>query len=160
MRLSGMALAMASAALLGGCAGGQGNLHWYGGDVFGVTSADGGAASRINCAGTTEQRFACFSEKLRSRSGSASGAFVVVGQDGRPLHMTTTEPGQGAPTSLDTLFPLASITKMFTAATAVRLSQEGVLDLNRPISSYIPETGAETELGRVTVLDSEAIGVP
>jgi CubicO group peptidase (beta-lactamase class C family) len=151
MGFSALIPAIASVALLGGCAGGLGDLHWYGGDVFGVTSGDDSTPSRIDCPGTTEQRFACFSEKLRQRARSTSGAFVVVGQDGRSFHTTTREPGQRAPTSVDTLFPLASITKMFTAATAVRLSQEGVLELNRPISSYIPEIGTRTELGRVTV---------
>ncbi len=152
-RLSNLsiALAMASAMLGFGCASNRSNLHWYGGDVFGVTADEGRAPPRIDCQGTTEQRFACFSELLRRRAASMSGAFAVVTPDGGLLHTTTTEPGQRVPTSLNTLFALASITKMFTAATAVRLSQDGVLDLQRPISKYISEIGAETELGRVTV---------
>ncbi len=150
-RLSAMILAMAVAALVGGCAGSLGQLHWYGGDVFGVASMDGGVPSRIQCPGATEQRFACFSEKLRQRSESSNGAFVVVDQDGRLLDMTMTEPSRGAPTTPDSLFPLASITKMVTAAAAVRLSQDGVLELDRPISSYISEITAESDLGRVTV---------
>jgi CubicO group peptidase (beta-lactamase class C family) len=38
----------------------------------------------------------------------------------------------------------------FTAATAVSLAQEGILDLQRPIASYLPEL-ADNELGRVTL---------
>ncbi|HET9934547.1 MAG TPA: serine hydrolase domain-containing protein, partial [Polyangiaceae bacterium] len=38
-----------------------------------------------------------------------------------------------------------------TAATAVLLAQEGHLDLQRPIATYLPELDANAELGRVTL---------
>jgi CubicO group peptidase (beta-lactamase class C family) len=47
------------------------------------------------------------------------------------------------PVKLDTIFPLASLTKPFTAALAMTLVEEGVLGLNRPVADYIPEFKTE-----------------
>jgi CubicO group peptidase (beta-lactamase class C family) len=130
-----------------GCASGRAALYWQGGDAFGVTSDEGPAPSPIACSGTQAQRFDCYAELLRERAAATSGAFAVVDSEGALLTMGTGEPAA----SVDTPFALASITKMITAATAVRLSQQGALDLMRPISTYLPELGVESELGRVTV---------
>jgi CubicO group peptidase (beta-lactamase class C family) len=43
------------------------------------------------------------------------------------------------PLELDTIFPLASITKPITATAAMILVEDGLLGLNRPVSWYIPE---------------------
>lgn len=137
-------------AVVSGCAR-RPYLHWQGGDVFGVFEADRRSPSRIDCRGTTAERFACFAARLHDRVGNTSGAFAVIAADGALLQTTTTEHGQPAPTTSETLFPLLSVTKMFTAATAVSLAQEGVLDLHRPIASYLPELSADNELGRVTL---------
>ena len=40
---------------------------------------------------------------------------------------------------------------MFVGATAVSLEQEGTLDLTQPIARYLPELGADSELGKVTL---------
>jgi len=137
-------------AVLTGCAR-QPYLRWHGGDEFGVFEAEARSPSRVECPGTTQERFACFAARVRERVGEASGALAVVTHDGLLLQTTTTEPGQAVPTTAQTLFPLLSVTKMFTAATAVLLAQEGVLDLQRPIASYLPELDAHTALGRVTL---------
>ncbi|MAT59729.1 MAG: hypothetical protein CMF23_17285 [Ignavibacteriae bacterium] len=42
------------------------------------------------------------------------------------------------PVTPDTRFRIGSLTKLFTAATAARLSQEGLLDLDSPIQKYVP----------------------
>jgi len=126
-------------------------LRWQGGDAFGVTEAGGRTSSRIECPGSTEERFACLGAKVRERVSGTSSALAVMTGEGALLQTTTTETGQAAPTTSETLFPLASVTKMFTAATAVLLAQGGTLDLHRPISSYLPELGGDTELGRVTL---------
>ncbi|HVA61542.1 MAG TPA: serine hydrolase [Mycobacteriales bacterium] len=44
----------------------------------------------------------------------------------------------GAPVTPQTLFPIASDTKCFTAAMLCSLADEGVLDLDAPVRSYIP----------------------
>ena len=45
----------------------------------------------------------------------------------------------GAPMEPETLVHLASITKMFTAVVVLQLAEEGKLDLDAPIGTYLPE---------------------
>ncbi len=134
-----------------GCASGRPYLHAQGGDQFGVVPSDASGPSAIECPGTMDQRFACFVEKLRQRSAGRSGVFAVVTSEGRIQSATTTGQGWATSQSDDTPFPLASITKMFVAATAVSLEQDGMLDLGQPIARYLPELGADSELGKVTL---------
>jgi serine-type D-Ala-D-Ala carboxypeptidase len=47
------------------------------------------------------------------------------------------------PVPLDANFPLASITKLFTATVLMGLVEEGRVGLNRPVSGYIPEFHGE-----------------
>jgi CubicO group peptidase (beta-lactamase class C family) len=84
-------------------------------------------------------------------AAAVSGALAVVTDKGALLQTTITEPGQPFPTTSETLFPLLSVTKMFTAATAVLLAQDGILELQRPLATYLPELGGPNELGRVTL---------
>lgn len=49
------------------------------------------------------------------------------------------DPTTGKPMTVETPYLLASITKMHTAALIFQLSQRGLLDLNAPIGSYLPE---------------------
>ncbi len=48
------------------------------------------------------------------------------------------EPGSSRISS-DTMFPLASVTKLITATAAMILVEDGLLSLNRPVAEYIPE---------------------
>lgn len=43
------------------------------------------------------------------------------------------------PLTVDALFPLCSITKLFTATVIMMLVEQGKVGLNRPVSDYIPE---------------------
>ena len=54
----------------------------------------------------------------------------------------------GRPLTEDSLFDLASITKLFTALIVMRLREEGCLDLTRPVTAYAPQF---TRLCGVTV---------
>jgi serine-type D-Ala-D-Ala carboxypeptidase len=47
------------------------------------------------------------------------------------------------PIRIDSIFPIASITKVVTATSAMILVEDGLLGLNRPIIDYIPEIRAE-----------------
>jgi CubicO group peptidase (beta-lactamase class C family) len=51
------------------------------------------------------------------------------------------------PTELNTIFPLASISKLFTATAAMILVEEGLLGLNRPVADYLPEFAGEEKTG-------------
>ncbi len=54
----------------------------------------------------------------------------------------------GAPVTPDMLFRLGSTTKMFTASAVVGLALEGKIDLNAPVSRYIP--GLDPAIGQLT----------
>ncbi len=50
------------------------------------------------------------------------------------------------PLSVDSVFPMSSITKPITATAAMLLVEDGLLGLNRPVRDYLPEiSGAGTE---------------
>lgn len=59
----------------------------------------------------------------------------------------------GAPMTTDTVFPIASTTKVYTATLAMQLVDEGLLDLDAPIRTYMPDFRvADPEVSeRVTV---------
>lgn len=59
------------------------------------------------------------------------GELIAVDLRGAPRR-------DGSVTTADTVFRIASMTKSFLAATALALRDEGVLDLHRPASEYIP----------------------
>jgi D-alanyl-D-alanine carboxypeptidase len=46
--------------------------------------------------------------------------------------------GHRVPVTVDTRFQVASVTKMVTAATALKLVEEGALSLDRPLTGYLP----------------------
>jgi CubicO group peptidase (beta-lactamase class C family) len=46
---------------------------------------------------------------------------------------------QGREVTPDTLFQIGSITKTFTATVAMKLVEEGKLDLNVPVQTYLPD---------------------
>lgn len=48
---------------------------------------------------------------------------------------------QRVPMRNDTIFDLASVSKLFTSIAAVQLVDEGRLDINKPVSAYLPEFG-------------------
>src|SRR3954452_15155195 len=72
------------------------------------------------------------------------GAVVLIAQDAEVLHHaaygTTMYDDPGSqPVQLDTIYDVASLTKMFTATAALRLSDAGKLDLAAPVAHYLPE---------------------
>ena len=59
----------------------------------------------------------------------------------------------GRPLSEDSLYDLASLTKLFTGLAVLRLREEGLLDLDRSVTAYAPEF---VHLGSITV--SQVLG--
>ena len=81
------------------------------------------------------------------------GVAAGVWQDG---HVETLGHGVASlrtrqPVSGDTLFQIGSITKVFTATLAMRLVEEGLLDLDTPIIEYLPDLPLADEQARRTV---------
>jgi CubicO group peptidase (beta-lactamase class C family) len=51
----------------------------------------------------------------------------------------------GRAVSADTLFPIASITKVYTATLAMQLVDDGLLDLDAPLATYLPDFAVADE---------------
>ncbi|MEO7913322.1 MAG: serine hydrolase domain-containing protein [Roseiflexaceae bacterium] len=81
------------------------------------------------------------------------GAVVLIARGAELLHYTAygttmyADPGSRL-VQLDTIYDIASLTKMFTATAALRLIDASKLDLDAPVASYIPELRAPNVLIR------------
>ena len=74
-------------------------------------------------------------------SGKLPGAYLLVGRHGQVAYQHgfgVQGPGQTTPTSNETIFRVFSMTKPIVAVTAMTLVQEGKLDLDAPVSKYLP----------------------
>ena len=84
-----------------------------------------------------------------------AGAVGIMGHDGKIVERdasgwasryatdTTELPrDQWVPMRDDTLFDLASVSKLFTSLTVVQLIEEGKVDLESPVAAYLPEFAA------------------
>jgi CubicO group peptidase (beta-lactamase class C family) len=75
------------------------------------------------------------------------GAVVLVARDGVIRHFaaygsTMYEAPGSRPVARDTIYDIASLTKMFTATAALRLLDAGRLDIHAPVAAYLPELRA------------------
>jgi len=80
------------------------------------------------------------------QAGNMPGAVVLIGTSNRILHRQAYGQRQVEPApetmTLDTLFDLASLTKPVATATSILLLREqGKLDLDAPVMTYLPEFG-------------------
>ena len=72
------------------------------------------------------------------------GAVVAIARDGKLVHYKAygqRDPASGAPMTLDTVFGLASMTKIFTSVAALQLTEDGRLPLRSTLSEYYPGFG-------------------
>jgi CubicO group peptidase (beta-lactamase class C family) len=92
---------------------------------------------------------AIVADELRN-TGTPGGAIAVVLGDRviytKAFGIANVETNE--PMRAEMLFRLGSTTKMFTAAALVTLAEEGKVDLNAPVGSYV--TGLNAKVGRVT----------
>ena len=103
--------------------------------------------SPLPTASTDEQgRFALLDNVVKNAitSGSAPGAVLLVGHNGavvyRKAYGSRTTGSAPEPMTLDTIFDLASLTKVIaTTSCVMRLEQMGQIKLNDPVVKYIPE---------------------
>lgn len=73
------------------------------------------------------------------------GCSAAVGRPGEPLWAGArglADPAAGTPLSPATRFEVASVSKQFTAALVLALAGDGLLDLDDPISSHVPDLPA------------------
>jgi uncharacterized protein YbbC (DUF1343 family) len=86
--------------------------------------------------------------------GELPGAVVAIGARSGLLYLQAFgERTRGEPMTVDTRFDLASVTKpIATASSVMALVEQGVLDLDAPVSRYLPEFKG-WDKARITVRD-------
>lgn len=72
----------------------------------------------------------------RHRAAGASVAFFDQDREYLRLHVGTA--GKAGPVTADTFFRVASISKMLTAMCALRLAQDGLIDLGQDVNDVLP----------------------
>jgi len=137
--------------LLGACGGGTPSAGHDGGTpadgsqppTDGSPSAADGAVAPAGCA-ELDARFAALKSQLQTslaNQGVKGGALAVLcGGEVRTAGVGVVKSGGAAVTS-STRFQMASVTKMLTAAAAVSLARDGVVDLAAPVSTIVPQLG-------------------
>jgi len=75
-------------------------------------------------------------------SGKIAGAYLLVGRHGKVALQEgfgVQGPGQSTPVSDETIFRIFSMTKPVVSVVAMTLVEEGKLDVDAPVSKYLPE---------------------
>ncbi len=75
-------------------------------------------------------------------AGKIAGAYLLIERHGKVVFnegFGVQGPGQTTPVSDKTIFRIFSMTKPIVSVTAMTLVEEGKLDLNAPVSKYLPE---------------------
>jgi CubicO group peptidase (beta-lactamase class C family) len=141
--------------VLVGCSAPIRQLHPVGANEFTLFPNDRGQPPPITCSGSIDERWACFAGELKQQGQKldVSGAFALSTPDGKIRSFTRTDQlnAKALVVGEDTRFPAASVTKMFIAAAAVSLSEDGSLDLQQPISRYLPELTGNDGVGTATL---------
>jgi CubicO group peptidase (beta-lactamase class C family) len=74
--------------------------------------------------------------------GKIAGAYLLIGRHGKVLFQEgfgVQGPGQTTPVTDETIFRVFSMTKPIVSVVAMTLVEEGKLDLDAPVSKYLPE---------------------
>ncbi|MFF7354845.1 serine hydrolase domain-containing protein [Streptomyces filipinensis] len=102
------------------------------------------------------ERLAAFVETAAKEYG-VPGAAVAVLTGGEEIHVAhgVTNVEHPLPVDEHTLFPIASVSKTFTATALLRLAGQGRVDLDAPVRRYVPELrlADEDTAARITVLN-------
>jgi CubicO group peptidase (beta-lactamase class C family) len=75
-------------------------------------------------------------------AGKIAGAYLLIGRHGKVAFQEgfgVQGPGQTTPVSDETIFRVFSMTKPIVSVTAMTLVEQGKLDINAPVSKYLPE---------------------
>ncbi len=75
-------------------------------------------------------------------SGKIAGAYLLVGRHGKVAFQEgfgVQGPGQTAPVTEETIFRIFSMTKPLVSVVAMTLVEDGKLDVDAPVSKYLPE---------------------
>lgn len=86
--------------------------------------------------------FETLTEQIRNHYNAAGIAVAVVDKNGETQYehyFGCRDAEKQLPIGQDTIFGLASVTKSFVALSVMQLAERGVIDLEAPVSRYIPE---------------------
>ena len=101
---------------------------------------DGDRGSQDGLAPVASQLQAAVAEHVRAQHLPGVAAGVVVGDE---LAWSTgwgrADVATGRPPDVATLFMIGSLTKTFTGTAVMQLRDRGLLDLDEPVSRYLPE---------------------
>lgn len=98
-----------------------------------------------------------------SRAQGSPGALVEVAQNGESLFgegYGNADLEHAVPLTRETVFPLASLTKMFTAAAILKLHEQGRLALDAPVDTILVGMPASIKEVRVYDLLVQTSGIP
>lgn len=109
-----------------------------------------------------DSRAALDAAVAKTMAQGSPGMLVLAVDQGRPLFARAygfADVEHAVPLRADSVFNLASVTKQFTAAAILRLTEQGKLRLDDPLSKHVPEFAAA---GRVTIyqLLVQTSGIP
>jgi CubicO group peptidase (beta-lactamase class C family) len=81
------------------------------------------------------------------------GAVVAVAADGQVIDLAAgvLSKATGVEATVDSVFQIGSITKVWTATLVVQLVDEGKLDLDAPVRRYVPEFRLADETAAATI---------
>ncbi len=86
---------------------------------------------------------AFFAREIAARR--VPGAVVAIARDGKLVHYKAygqRDPATGAPMTTDTVFALASMTKIMASVAALQLTEDGRLPLRTPVAEILPPLAA------------------
>ncbi|MFZ5726330.1 MAG: serine hydrolase domain-containing protein [Pseudomonadota bacterium] len=101
-------------------------------------------------------------DTLRETNG-VPGMAAAVWRDGRIIWDGASgqrDLASGAPVTRDTLFRLASVSKVFTVAAVARLAEQGRIDLDAPVQRQLPWLGANWPVITPRQLAAHVSGLP
>jgi CubicO group peptidase (beta-lactamase class C family) len=87
--------------------------------------------------------------KLNIEAGQIPGGVVTVLKDGKVVYLEAqgvSDTTSNAPLTTDTIFGIASLSKPITAVAIMILVEQGKINLDDPVSKFIPEFGGQRQV--------------
>lgn len=133
--------------------------------ILGACAALSGAASAGAQTGADADAGAIAQQLLDTlrETNAVPGMGAAVWQDGRIVWEGSSgvrDVDRGLPVTRDTLFRLASVSKLFTVTAAAKLAEEGKLDLDAPVQAQLPWLGARWPAITPRQLAAHVSGLP
>lgn len=125
----------------------------------------GACESAAQLAGPDEADLATLDERIRSwmEGNNVPGAIVAVASQGEMIHVRPyglANVELGVPVTDSTVFEIGSVTKQFTAAAILLAVEEGTIDLDAEVHTYLPYLPGEWRGATIRHLLTHTSGIP